>query len=644
MADHAFELRQGQPWSEEEEAQLIAGICNGLTLQDLAVRHGRAAGAVRGRLDRFLAYLGPAGIEAPEWLKAQPTSPGESDAPSPDRETRGDGPSKVAVLAEWQHVSGHALSPQRRVVFLARRVTDALVAVPAMVRRASAQRLWHEQGQLLLDDWLLECLCPGAVALTGDWAPVADRDADTMLVLRELAAVAVAEDPDDRSRRIMESRLGLHDRPAQTLAAVGQTLGLTGERVRQLQEKALRRMWTDTAPASRKFRTTLAELSCIDGVPPAAKPAPPERLLVLAQAIVPSAAPRQAVLFLARLAGAPRKRAESLATEAAHVLTLRHAAARRETALQDRIERATRRWRELAALALWPASHGAPPRREELEALRKTDPAHSGMWFCPKLGRDVAYESDTELSVIQLLSFSTQIAYYQEQPLSVGYRYDGQQRTYYPDLLAVTTDGRCIVIEVKPQFEMATAINVVKYRALQQFCDNRGWGFVMTDNGNRTRTLLETRPVDPRLDASLSAALAHHGQLTWPQVRAAIGTTPLHWADMSALILKNGWDLHTSPYRLRLAASPRSGDIPSIAQTSIQETLTDEPGSSGVKDSAVNPTPSPDDIAAARTPAGGWRRDQLAAWGVPWPAPKGWKRQLIARWEAQQRQKPTRWT
>ncbi|MFE9803505.1 hypothetical protein ACFYP6_32410 [Streptomyces goshikiensis] len=44
--------------------------------------------------------------------------------------------------------------------------------------------------------------------------------------------------------------------------------------------------------------------------------------------------------------------------------------------------------------------------------------------------------------------------------------------------------------------------------------------------------------------------------------------------------------------------------------------------------------PSPGEIEAARTPAGGWKRDQLAVWGVSWPPPKGWKDELIGRREA----------
>lgn len=39
--------------------------------------------------------------------------------------------------------------------------------------------------------------------------------------------------------------------------------------------------------------------------------------------------------------------------------------------------------------------------------------------------------------------------------------------------------------------------------------------------------------------------------------------------------------------------------------------------------------PTAEQIEAARTPAGGWTRETLAAWGVSWPPKKGWKVQLL---------------
>lgn len=37
-----------------------------------------------------------------------------------------------------------------------------------------------------------------------------------------------------------------------------------------------------------------------------------------------------------------------------------------------------------------------------------------------------------------------------------------------------------------------------------------------------------------------------------------------------------------------------------------------------------------EEILAARTPKGAWKRAQLAEWGVPWPPPQGWKAQIIS--------------
>lgn len=41
--------------------------------------------------------------------------------------------------------------------------------------------------------------------------------------------------------------------------------------------------------------------------------------------------------------------------------------------------------------------------------------------------------------------------------------------------------------------------------------------------------------------------------------------------------------------------------------------------------------PTVKEIEDTMTPAGGWTRDTLASWGVPWPPPKGWRQELIKR-------------
>jgi hypothetical protein len=41
------------------------------------------------------------------------------------------------------------------------------------------------------------------------------------------------------------------------------------------------------------------------------------------------------------------------------------------------------------------------------------------------------------------------------------------------------------------------------------------------------------------------------------------------------------------------------------------------------------PRLTPEEVEAGRSPAGGFTRAQLAAWGVPWPPPAGWLRALL---------------
>lgn len=37
-----------------------------------------------------------------------------------------------------------------------------------------------------------------------------------------------------------------------------------------------------------------------------------------------------------------------------------------------------------------------------------------------------------------------------------------------------------------------------------------------------------------------------------------------------------------------------------------------------------------DELEQAKTAAGGYTKEQLAEWGVPWPPPKGWKQKLLS--------------
>lgn len=45
--------------------------------------------------------------------------------------------------------------------------------------------------------------------------------------------------------------------------------------------------------------------------------------------------------------------------------------------------------------------------------------------------------------------------------------------------------------------------------------------------------------------------------------------------------------------------------------------------------SGITAAVSPEEIKAARTPKGAWKAKTLAQWGISWPPPQGWRKQLI---------------
>jgi len=68
--------------------------------------------------------------------------------------------------------------------------------------------------------------------------PGDELDRDTVeRIMRE-----VLVDLEPRERTVIEYRFGLGDEPAQTLQVIGERLGLSRERVRQIEAKALERL------------------------------------------------------------------------------------------------------------------------------------------------------------------------------------------------------------------------------------------------------------------------------------------------------------------------------------------------------------------------------------------------------------------
>jgi len=127
--------------------------------------------------------------------------------------------------------------------FWSRRRMQAFVARHARVVRRPASRTGSSRDR---DDVSLDQ--PVGTGSTLSWADQlvdqkTPRALDAMVGAEDAALVTLAaSELPPQWRRIIVRRFGLDGGPAMTLAAVGESLGLSRERVRQLEQKAMARL------------------------------------------------------------------------------------------------------------------------------------------------------------------------------------------------------------------------------------------------------------------------------------------------------------------------------------------------------------------------------------------------------------------
>lgn len=78
---------------------------------------------------------------------------------------------------------------------------------------------------------------------------------------------------------------------------------------------------------------------------------------------------------------------------------------------------------------------------------------------------------------------------------------------------------------------------------------------------------------------------------------------------------------------LTTGSDPNPRPLPEWIKPDLADTVRIPAGQGQLLTPQLRPTYA--EIEAAKTPAGGYDKQQLAKWGVPWPPPKGWKKKLL---------------
>ncbi len=128
-------------------------------------------------------------------------------------------------------------------------------------------------------------------------------------------------------------------------------------------------------------------------------------------------------------------------------------------------------------------------------------------------------------------------------------------------------------------------------------------------------------------------------------VLAALAKGPAHPEAITARIIEAGHRIMLISVRPRCSQLVRLGRIKDTGQRGrtaggckaiVWRLATEEERAEreAAKDVGGQPdgvTVDDEEVEAAMTGAGGWTREQLDLWGVPWPPPQGWRRRLTGR-------------
>lgn len=383
------------------------------------------------------------------------------------------------------------------------------------------------------------------------WPPNLHLDAELATeVWAQLVAEAAGELPDDRERYIVLRRLGLLD-GTNTLQALGDELSVSRERVRQLEAKALARI------GSRAARTGTAAQAlavAIDLIAERSDHTLVARLVDTAGTQL-RCQPTWLVKSVALMIGRSRDRCEQLSNLALEYLTYRQKQARQQAREQQRqatIERCLDKWIDDAKWPAQPQELSEAPFPIYRQRTPKSDDrvGFSGWFHSEKLDKTVVFESLLEEAALQVAERSARVLTYQEQPCEVPYcRADGYRSGYIPDLLVTLTDGRGLLVEVKPLWQMAVTDNLLKSQAGQRFAAEHGWGWVSVAQAGHTYADLLRREVDPAVHDALTRELAA-GPIGWAAMLRLRQNTQIRALDVAAYAAQNDVALSLTPYRL----------------------------------------------------------------------------------------------
>jgi hypothetical protein len=149
-----------------------------------------------------------------------------------------------------------------------------------------------------------------------------------------------------------------------------------------------------------------------------------------------------------------------------------------------------------------------------------------------KNGGTIPYESQIEFKCLALLEASAKVKRYAVQAVRIPLN---KAQNYHPDIFIWTAEEHCVLCEVKPVQEMGFFEQWLKWKAMRAYCDEHGYGMLITD-GSIAIQDLDAHKVPSILVEHFTDCFRVRGHIEWNDLhdlRASHGVT---WKDLTAYV------------------------------------------------------------------------------------------------------------
>jgi len=336
-----------------------------------------------------------------------------------------------------------------------------------------------------------------------------------------------------------------------TLADLGEKYGVTRERIRQIQIRVVRRLAARVRRKSSLTARTLDKMT--QAMPPDCREAPLSWFAGELSGQSYSKTFREFMLtaFLVDR-GIPTKEARRQAKEATAIRPL-HGAENSLSQQENKgdaspgdVEGANAFVMRILKKAVWPKQ-----LNDQLAGLSEFPPLkeckYHGQYYSKALERFVGFDSWGEARLIRALGKCTVVTEFAEQPMKIGYRFDGRDCTYIPDLLVKVDPGLLFVIEIKGRRQLADRRVLAKADAAGRELGECGIGYCLADvDGFGLDDLVAMEPDDQFL-RRLEVLLRVNGTVRRDMFEEAFDEKGLEWAynQLQRAVLREGMQYDT---------------------------------------------------------------------------------------------------